>query len=69
MSDIPPEIPTELAFTIPEVVAAAKMPRTAVYLALQQGQLEAKKSGRRTLILREELKRYLANLPDYRAVA
>ncbi|MES3054601.1 helix-turn-helix domain-containing protein [Sphingomonas faeni] len=64
MADLSP-----IAFTIPEAVAAAGVPRSAIYVALKAGNLSAKKQGRRTLILREELTRFLAALPDYRAAA
>ncbi|TPG56372.1 helix-turn-helix domain-containing protein [Sphingomonas glacialis] len=64
MADLSP-----IALTIPEVVTAARMPRSAIYIALKNGNLAAKKQGRRTLILREELNRFLAALPDYQAAA
>lgn len=62
MADLPP-----LVFTVSEAVAASNMARSAIYVALKNGNLAAKKNGRRTLILRDELNRFLASLPDYRA--
>jgi excisionase family DNA binding protein len=58
-----------LALTLTEAVAAAKLSRSEIYRALQRGDLTAKKQGRRTLILREELSRYLSALPNYQIAA
>ncbi|AYJ86889.1 DNA-binding protein [Sphingomonas paeninsulae] len=58
-----------LAFTIPEAVATSRVSRSEIYAALQRGDLEAKKRGRRTLILREELQRFMSSLPAYQAAA
>ena len=55
-----------MAVSVNEAAKIAGASRTALYEALQRKELRAKKNGRRTIILREELKRYLANLPDYR---
>lgn len=44
-----------IAFTIPEAVAATKMSRSEIYRAFNRGDLTPRKSGRRTLILRDEL--------------
>ena len=60
---------TPIALTIPEAVVASRVSRSELYLALQQGELTAKKRGRRTLILRDELERFVASLPDYQAAA
>jgi excisionase family DNA binding protein len=62
-------IDTPLALTISEAAAASKVSRSELYLALQRGDLAAKKNGRRTLILRDELNRFLAKLPDYSVAA
>lgn len=59
----------KLAFHIPEVTAAGGGSRSEVYEALKRGDLRAKKRGRRTIILRDDLAAYLSNLPDYQAVA
>ncbi len=58
-----------LALTVEEAAYAAKLSRSEIYRALQRGDLEAKKQGRRTLILREELTRYLGALPNYAVAA
>ena len=54
-----------IALTIPEAVAMTKMSRTAIYNALKDGTLSARKSGRRTLIPTGELQRYIVALPAY----
>ena len=58
-----------LALTLDEAVAATKVSRSELYRAMQRGELAAKKQGRRTLILHNELSRFLASLPDYQAAA
>lgn len=59
------EFLSPMAVSVNEAAKIAGASRTALYEALQRKELSAKKNGRRTLILREELKRYLENLPDY----
>ncbi|MEN2786162.1 helix-turn-helix domain-containing protein [Sphingomonas qilianensis] len=54
-----------IVLTIPEAVTASKMSRTAIYNALKDGTLCARKSGRRTLIPTGELQRYIDALPPY----
>ena len=39
-----------LMMTVPEAVNASGMSRSAIYLALKRGDLQARKAGRRTLI-------------------
>lgn len=53
-----------LAFTIPEAVAATKLSRSEIYRAFNRGDLTARKYGRRTLILREDLLRFMVALPN-----
>lgn len=53
-----------IALTINEAVAATKLSRSELYRAFHRGDLTAKKQGRRTLILREELVRYMTSLPN-----
>jgi hypothetical protein len=53
-----------LAYTIPEFVAAARVCKSKIYTEIAAGRLKAKKAGRRTVILRSEAERYLAALPD-----
>jgi excisionase family DNA binding protein len=53
-----------LAFTVDEAIAASKMSRTEIYRAFRSGSLTAKKQGRRTLILKADLERFLNALPS-----
>jgi excisionase family DNA binding protein len=62
-------MPDSIALTIEEAASSAKVSRSEIYRALQRGQLCAKKQGRRTLILRDELVRYMTALPDARLAA
>ena len=54
-----------IAVRIPEAVRLSGMPRSAIYEALKNKSLIAKKAGRRTLIPVAELEAYLASLPSY----
>ena len=59
----------KLAFHISDAVAAGAGSRSEIYEALRRGDLKARKRGRRTIILREDLAAYLAALPAYQAAA
>jgi excisionase family DNA binding protein len=50
--------------SISEASAMAGIGRTKVYEAITTGSLKARKCGKRTLILRDDLRSYLANLPE-----
>jgi len=52
-----------LAFTVQEACAAARIGRTALYEAISSGELRAVKRGKRTLILVNDLRRYVEALP------
>jgi hypothetical protein len=52
-----------LAHTIPQAVELANQGRTSIYNAINRGELHAVKRGRRTLILHDELVRYVQSLP------
>ena len=52
-----------LAYSVPETCAIACAGRTALYEAIQSGALRAVKRGTRTLILAEDLHRFLQSLP------
>jgi excisionase family DNA binding protein len=52
-----------LAYTIAEVCRLANIGRTAVYSEINSGALRAVKRGRRTLVLAEDLRHWLENLP------
>jgi excisionase family DNA binding protein len=54
----------QLAYTIAEACAAARIGKTAIYAFIKSGALKAVKCGRRTLIPADELERFIANLPQ-----
>lgn len=58
---------TPLAVTIPEAVKLSGMSRSAIYEALKNRAITAKKAGRRTLIPFADLEAYLASLPAFGA--
>lgn len=60
---------TPIAVTIPDAVRLSGCSRSALYEALNRGDLSARKAGRRTLIPFAELEAYLASLPTYRREA
>ena len=53
---------TPLAHTIPEVCSAVREGRTGIYKAIREGRLRAVKRGSRTLVLPEDLRRYVESL-------
>jgi excisionase family DNA binding protein len=50
--------------SISEACAVAGIGRTKIYQAITDGNLKARKCGKRTLILRDELRDFLASLPN-----
>jgi excisionase family DNA binding protein len=54
---------TPLAYTIEQACTVACAGRTAVYEAIKSGELIARKRGRRTVILSDELRQWLDGLP------
>ena len=50
--------------SIAEACAVAGIGRTKIYQAITDGSLKARKCGKRTLILRDELRHFLASLPS-----
>ena len=53
----------KIAVTIPEAVEMTSIGRTKIYTLFREGKLTPRKSGKRTLILVEDLKRHLESLP------
>jgi len=56
-------LPEPLALSIAEACSVARAGRTALYEAIRSGSLRAVKRGRRTLVLADDLRRYLESLP------
>jgi excisionase family DNA binding protein len=52
-----------LAYSIADACSVARVGRTALYQAIRSGALRAVKRGRRTIVLAEDLRRYLESLP------
>ena len=52
----------KLAYSIPEAMEAADAGRTTIYQAIREGALVARKRGKRTIILAEDLKAWLHSL-------
>jgi excisionase family DNA binding protein len=66
MQELPPLAPqhlTPMAFTIEEASQVSRIGRNNLYLAVQTGALRARKLGKKTLILRDDLRAWLESLP------
>jgi len=55
----------QLAYTIQEAVKAAAVSRTELYRSVQRGELILRKRGKRSLILADDLRRWVESLPAY----
>ena len=51
-----------LSYSIKEICSLTGIGQTKIYEAINQGQLAAKKYGRRTLVLKADLEEFLNNL-------
>lgn len=52
-----------LAYSVAEACETARIGRTSLYEAIRAGELRAVKHSKRTLILAEDLRRWLESLP------
>lgn len=58
---------TRIAFSVKEAGKATDTGTTTLYDAINEGELKAKKLGRRTIILAVDLEKWLENLPDFQS--
>lgn len=66
MQELPPLAPQHLvplALTVEEAGQVSRIGRNQLYLAVQTGALRARKLGKKTLILRDDLRAWLESLP------
>ena len=54
-----------LSYTIEEVQIATGLGRTKLYQIINSGELKARKVGKRTIILKDDLEAFLNNLQFY----
>ncbi len=54
------------AFRIAEICSITGLGRTTIYAAIRAGDLIARKCGRRTIVLADDLSEWLASLPRTR---
>jgi excisionase family DNA binding protein len=55
---------TPLAFSLTDAARRAGIGRTLLYEAINRGDLRVKKMGRRSLVLADDLRAWLASLPE-----
>jgi hypothetical protein len=58
-----------LAYDIPGAVEASGQSRSGIYEAIKAGKLIARKRGFRTVILADDLRRWLESLPQMNTAA
>jgi hypothetical protein len=54
---------SRIAYAIEDVPSATGLTRTRIFQAIREGQLTARKLGRRTIIEATELRRFIETLP------
>lgn len=59
----------KIALTIPEAVQVSGISRSTLYEIFKTGKLNPRKQGTRTLVLADELKSFVENLPTYNEVS
>jgi len=58
-----------IILTINEACHASRTGRTALYAAINSGELTARKRGSRTMILASDLKRWIESFPKMKSAA
>lgn len=53
----------QLVYTIPQAIQIAAISRTELYRCIQRGELTLRKRGKRSIILADELRRWVQSLP------
>lgn len=56
---------TKISLSIEEVQGATGIGRTKIYAAINSGQLKARKYGKRTIVLKDDLDAFLSSLESY----
>lgn len=56
---------TQLSLSIEEARAATGLGRTKLYQLINSGELKARKIGKRTIILKDDLESFLSSLQSY----
>ena len=59
----------KLAYSVEEFGAVAGLGRTKLYAEIAAARLRARKAGKRTVILAEDGRAYLASLPEFPSTA
>ncbi len=65
----PRNLENAISYSVGEFTEVSGLGRSFLYEAIRNGDLEVKKAGRRTIILRSEGERYLRELPSLGAAA
>jgi excisionase family DNA binding protein len=55
----------QTAYSIPQASARTGLSRTTIYALIKRGDIQARKAGRRTLILADALDQFLSQLPPH----
>ena len=55
-----------IAYTVRSATAASGLSRSRIYELIGRGELDARKDGRRTIVLADSLNAYIAALPPLR---
>ncbi|MBX9465560.1 MAG: helix-turn-helix domain-containing protein [Aquamicrobium sp.] len=55
-----------ISLNIRQAVEASGLTRSHLYIAMSDGKLTARKAGRRTIIMADDLRRYVESLPTAR---